>query len=303
MTWRNEQMYHLRQATPLTPESQENYFQNVVSALFEQEKPNQLLFSYLKNGKCIGYGGLVHINWIDKNAEISFVLNSKEDKQAFHFHWKNYLALLELVSFGELNFHKIYTYAFNLRPHLYEVLEHCGFNKEATLKEHCFFDGKFIDVIIHEKRTNSRTALRKAVEEDVNLLFNWANDTDVRNNALNSEPIIWENHVKWFGNMLNSDKTKIFILEKANVPIGQIRLDKILHSDFWMIDYSIDYKFRGKGFGKLILIKMMELEPKIKLKGIVKDENYPSQKVFEKLGFKKNILQSEKLIEYNHNGK
>src|SRR5690554_4318645 len=60
--WRNEQMYHLRQNSLLTIESQENYFQNVVAKLFDQEKPSQILFSYLKDGECIGYGGLVHIN-------------------------------------------------------------------------------------------------------------------------------------------------------------------------------------------------------------------------------------------------
>ncbi|GAK91039.1 putative ribosomal-protein-serine acetyltransferase [Nonlabens ulvanivorans] len=48
MKWRNEQMYHLRQAEKLTEQSQDSYFKNVVSKLFEQEKPNQLLFSFLK---------------------------------------------------------------------------------------------------------------------------------------------------------------------------------------------------------------------------------------------------------------
>ena len=76
MKWRNEQMYHLRQAKPLTIKDQDDYFENVVSKLFEAEKPNQLLFSFLKNGEFVGYGGLVHINWIDKNAEISFIMNT-----------------------------------------------------------------------------------------------------------------------------------------------------------------------------------------------------------------------------------
>jgi hypothetical protein len=45
MKWRNEQIYHLRQSKPLTEKDQENYFESVVSSLFEQEKPNQILFS------------------------------------------------------------------------------------------------------------------------------------------------------------------------------------------------------------------------------------------------------------------
>lgn len=152
LKWRNEQMYHLRQANKLTEEEQENYFQNIVSKLFDLEKPNQILFSFLKGDKCIGYGGLVHINWIDKNAEISFIMDTTLENEHFNFNWKTYLKLIEEVAFNELKLHKIFTYAFDLRPHLYQVLEQNGYIKEAILKEHCFFDNKFIDVIIHKKR-------------------------------------------------------------------------------------------------------------------------------------------------------
>jgi RimJ/RimL family protein N-acetyltransferase len=55
------------------------------------------------------------------------------------------------LAFEEMGFHKIFTYAFDLRPHLYKVLEEKGFQNEATLKEHCFFNNKYIDVLIHSK--------------------------------------------------------------------------------------------------------------------------------------------------------
>ncbi len=151
MKWRNEQIYHLRQTSPLTMETQDHYYNTVVNALFEEEKPSQLLFSYLENGICIGYGGLVHINWIDKNAEISFIMNTELEKDAFQLHWYKYLQMLEELAFEELKFHKIYTYAFDLRPHLYKAVEQAGFIREAILKEHCFFEGKYKDVIIHSK--------------------------------------------------------------------------------------------------------------------------------------------------------
>ena len=151
MKWRNEQMYHLRQDKPLTEKSQENYFNGTLARLFDQEKPNQILFSYLQNGKCIGYGGLVHINWIDKNAEISFILNTKLESNEFIFHWSNYLELLEEVAFKEIKLHKIFTYAFDIRPHLYKILLESGYIEETRLKEHCFYEHKFIDIIIHSK--------------------------------------------------------------------------------------------------------------------------------------------------------
>jgi RimJ/RimL family protein N-acetyltransferase len=151
MNIRNEQIYHLRQAKPLTLEDQNVYFENVVSELFEQEKPSQILFSFFYNNEFVGYGGLVHINWIDKNAEISFIMKTELEKDNFAKYWSNYLKLIEIVAFEELNFHKIFTYAFDLRPHLYPIFENAGFQKEAELIDHKKFDDKYINVIIHSK--------------------------------------------------------------------------------------------------------------------------------------------------------
>lgn len=149
MKWRNEQIYHLRQVDPLTAEDQQRYFDNVVVNLYDQQKPDQILFSYLEKGVCIGYGGLVHINWIDNNAEISFIMDTQLEREHFFEHWSNYLTLLKELAFKELGLHKIYTYAFDLRPHLYTILEANGFNREAILRDHCFFQGDYKDVVIH----------------------------------------------------------------------------------------------------------------------------------------------------------
>lgn len=151
MEWRNEQIYHLRQNKTLEKEDQDHYFDNVVINLFNKTQPDQILFSYLENDICIGYGGLVHINWIDQNAEISFIMNTKFEKDQFENHWSTFLALIQEVGFGELKLHKLFTYAFDVRPKLYPVLEAACFQLEAELKEHCFFDGNFISVKIHSK--------------------------------------------------------------------------------------------------------------------------------------------------------
>lgn len=151
MKWRNEQIYHLRQNKLLTEADQDNYFNNVIAKDFVQENPGQVLFSFLKNDLCIGYGGLVHINHIDKNAEISFIMNTDLEAQSFEKYWLEYLSLIQEVAFSDMGFHKIYTYAFDLRPHLYRTLITAGFYEEARLKEHCFFENKYIDVVIHAK--------------------------------------------------------------------------------------------------------------------------------------------------------
>lgn len=151
MKWRNEQIFHLRQNKPLTEEEQDKYFNTVVAGLFNQGQPNQILFSYLDGDKCIGYGGLVHINWIDQNAEISFIMDTSLQEDFFEFHWTTFLALIEEVAFGKLKLHKIYTYAFDLRPNIYKIFEYFGFKKDAILREHIIFNKKFIDIVIHSK--------------------------------------------------------------------------------------------------------------------------------------------------------
>lgn len=290
MKWRNEQIYHLRQNKPLTITDQEKYFFNVISKTFKQDKPNNILFSFLENDKCIGYGGLVHINWIDKNAEISFIMNTNLEKNHFDSHWNTFLSLIEKVGFEDLNFHKLFTYAFDIRPNLYPALESAGFSKEAVLKEHCFIEGKFRDVIIHSKK--NKIKLRLATIDDAQLLFDWVNNIDVRRNSLITEKIVWNEHLKWFKSKLQS-QSKIYILFNDKIPVGQIRLDYM--NTFWAIDYSIDSKHRGNGFGKIIIeLVINKFNKGDILKAVVKNDNISSLKTFQKLEF-------DELIDKNSN--
>ncbi len=151
MQWRNEQIYHLRQDKPLTLTDQDKYFDEVVSQLFEEDKPKQILFSFLEGEHCIGYGGLVHINWVDRNTELSFIMDTALEAERFDEIWSAYLSLIERVAFEELHLHKVYTYAFDLRPNLYPLLEKNSFFQDARLNGHAMFDGKYVDVVIHSK--------------------------------------------------------------------------------------------------------------------------------------------------------
>jgi len=282
--WRNEQIYHLRQSHILSDENQTRYFENIISKLFENEKPDQLLFSFLKNNECIGYGGLVHINWIDRHAEISFVMDTSLENTSFSENWNIYLSLIEQVAFEQMNFHKLFTYAYDLRPHLYDAIEKADYTKEAVLKEHCFYNNEFKDVVIHSKIRVNELSLRSVKKEDALLLFDWVNDSEVRTNAFNNEEIVWEDHNRWFQSKLNTENTKIFLLLNESIPVGQIRFD--LESDNWLIDYSISNKNRGKGFGKKIVqMALSQFDKNSRFIAKVKLENIPSQQVFKATGF------------------
>ena len=154
MRWRNEQMYHLRQSETLTKEKQDWYFTNIVGKLFKEEKPQQILFSFLQNNKCIGYGGLVHINWINSNAEISFLLNTKNNhKEPYLKLFEIYLKLIEQVAIN-CELHKIYTYGYDYANYRFEPLELRGYTKEAQLIDHVVVYGNFCNVRIYSKYLN-----------------------------------------------------------------------------------------------------------------------------------------------------
>lgn len=290
---RNEQMYHLRQSKPLTTKDQEDYFENVVSKLFETEKPNQLLFSFLKKDVFIGYGGLVHINWIDKNAEISFIMKTELEKDNFEYFWKIFLSLIDQLAFKELNFHKIFTYAFDLRPHLYAVLEKAGFTEEARLKEHCLFDKQFLDVVYHVK-INKTISYRKANESDMMLYFKWTNDTSVRENSYHSEPISLEKHQNWFYKKIK-DKTCFMVVFENHIgtPIGQVRIEKQDEINA-VIGVSSEANQRGKGFAsKMIKIasdEFLKQNSQYCISAYIKIENLASKIAFENSGYELDIV-------------
>jgi RimJ/RimL family protein N-acetyltransferase len=286
MKWRNDQLYHLRQKEILTKAMQDNYFHNVVAKLFDQEQPNQILFSFLKDEECIGYGGLVHINWIDKNAEVSFLMNTELEKDHFADNWTIFLSLLEKVGFEELKFHKLYTYAFDLRPNLYPVLEKKDFNKEAILKQHFFEDGEFKDVVIHSKIMKS-LELRPATADDIDLTYSWINDREVRKFAFNSDFVSKENHEKWFMNKLSDPNCLFLIATLENNSIGSFRID--IENDEGIISFLLDPKLHGRGLGKVLLNEGIKISrkkyPTLNFVGYVLVNNKASVNLFRKLGF------------------
>jgi hypothetical protein len=74
--------------------------------------------------------------------------------------------------------------------------------------------------------TDRRLKLRKVTQEDCELLWQWANGSIVRAASFSSEPIAWEDHIKWFNNKLISPNCYQFIgLNNEDVAIGQIRFD------------------------------------------------------------------------------
>ena len=128
--------------------------------------------------------------------------------------------------------------------------------------------------------------LRKAVEEDCDILFDWANEEECRKNSFSTEPIPYENHCNWVKNQLVRKDSDLFILQEDE-PVGMLRLD--YQGDGATISYSIARNLRGKGYGKKILQLAEEFVRENRsekyLMGEVKKENSISRYLFTLLGY------------------
>lgn len=134
---------------------------------------------------------------------------------------------------------------------------------------------------------NRSIDIRPATENDLTILFQWANDSKTRENAFQSKPIPWSDHVEWFSARLKSSDSRIFIFIVDGLPAGQIRFD--LKFGEWWIDYGIDRQYRGQGLAK-ILLKCAEAWMKatfghLRLRAEVKAQNSASLKAFEASGY------------------
>jgi len=149
--WRNEQMEVLRQNELLTDEKQLNYYKQVVTPSFSQSQPKIILFSYLHNNRCIGYGGLTNIDWLSKRVELSFLLETKRvtDPAQYELDFTHFITLMKKVVFDDLDFNRIFTETFAFRQAHISILEKNGFHFEGKMKQHVMINGQFVDSLLH----------------------------------------------------------------------------------------------------------------------------------------------------------
>lgn len=136
---------------------------------------------------------------------------------------------------------------------------------------------------------------RHAELKDAEILFKWVNDSEVRNNSINKEPIKFNNHIEWYNQKLNSDCTRIYIMEYGGLPVGQVRFDK--WESCWFIDYSVAKEYRGLGFGKKLIQQAANLFTNCILIAKVLNSNITSAMVFKSCGFKD---EGTEVISSNH---
>jgi UDP-2,4-diacetamido-2,4,6-trideoxy-beta-L-altropyranose hydrolase len=157
-------------------------------------------------------------------------------------------------------------------------------------------DGRGVDRVTRELQ-KKEIRLRSVQEDDCRLLWDWANDPDVRTGSFSSEPISWEQHLKWFKSKMADKDCLIFLAaDSEGSPIGQARFER--KKDNARISVSVRKGFRDSGYGSRIIElaskKVFEVFDIQKIDSYIKIENKPSKSAFTNAGYKEIGLKTIK---------
>lgn len=131
--------------------------------------------------------------------------------------------------------------------------------------------------------------LRYASIEDLDLVYEWANDELVRAQSFSSAKISHSEHQAWFSSVLADSNTQLWIYCVNGVPAGQIRC-KVTDSQEAIISYSIAAAFRGQGHGSRMIKMLPDVVRKrfpdaVRLLAMVKPQNTASNRIFLSNGY------------------
>jgi len=158
-------------------------------------------------------------------------------------------------------------------------------------KQKTWFNGQSrqkLRAVFNELYYRKHLGLRPVTEADTLVLFDWANDPEVRRNSFNTETIPLEIHQIWLQNKLKDQHCVFYIAEVDEIPAGMIRFDMVENTA--TISYLLDKSFRGKGIGTLLLQKGLEALKNQKLTvkkaiGYIQESNLASIAAFKKNHF------------------
>ncbi|AMA08225.1 hypothetical protein AWQ23_02220 [Picosynechococcus sp. PCC 73109] len=133
-------------------------------------------------------------------------------------------------------------------------------------------------------------SLRPVRIEDCHIIWEWANNFDIRQASFNENLIDWETHIKWFKNKLRDPHCYYWIgLNSDKKSVGQIRFDLDPKTHEAVVSISISPQFQGRKYGQVLLEEASDILFKktsaVCIKAFVKLKNQRSAHVFKKAGF------------------
>ena len=126
----------------------------------------------------------------------------------------------------------------------------------------------------------------------------WRNDRVSRENFKNQDIVSQKEHQVWLEKKLNSSSSSLIMFGRDEIKIGIVRLD--IEQEYIDVSINLNPNEREKKLGKKMLKAseryLNESLKEKKLRAEILKRNIPSQKVFERAGYKLESTKSNMLI-------
>ena len=135
---------------------------------------------------------------------------------------------------------------------------------------------------------DERVWLRPVARGDTRQLWEWANDPLVRAVSFRSDPIPWEDHVRWLDAKLADPRGSLYLaLTPEDRPVGLVRFDRgESHAD---ISIVLGQEHRGRGLGVELIRRgaqrQFQEQGVQQIDAYIKPDNAASVSAFTKAGF------------------
>ncbi len=137
---------------------------------------------------------------------------------------------------------------------------------------------------------NKSIALVALDTKYTNIVFEWTNNEQLNESSGSRFPTSFEQHKKWLERTISNPTKKKLIILSDNKPVGMVSIFNIDQKNKNAeVGVYISPKYMGKSFASLSLKMVLEFAFKelnlIKIYANIHQDNIPSVKLFEKLGF------------------
>jgi UDP-2,4-diacetamido-2,4,6-trideoxy-beta-L-altropyranose hydrolase len=138
-----------------------------------------------------------------------------------------------------------------IRHHTNGLLENPALLKLISKAEMEMVDGKGVTRIVREM-VIGEIKIRHANERDSQHLFESRNHPTIRALSGNNAPLVWEDHQRWFGEVIEDKDIELLIGMSDNQPVGVVRFDKAGDVAEVSIYLVPDGGFEGQGRNLLL---------------------------------------------------
>ncbi len=128
--------------------------------------------------------------------------------------------------------------------------------------------------------------LKPATKCDVDVIFSWQSNPEIRRFSRNTKPVKYQEHCQWFDKAINSTQRKIYLIHTQQNSVGMLRLDDINDSTC-EISILVAPNEQGKGIALAALKALETLSITKIIEAYVREDNIASHKLFQSAKFKK----------------